>query len=207
VLSSFSAVSAICLFVSFSLLVTAPEVVSVVLGDKWSAAVPLMKWMALFGGFSALVLVLEVPLWVAGKTNLSAAQSWLELAVILPATLWAVQAYGAEGTAAARAGVSILMVPVMMVFTARSGGVSLRQLAGALWRPLVAALAMAAVVHVLPLTGLDPALLRLALKLAACALLYPLVLLLLWLAFGRPKSVEATIVEMVRSMLARRRAA
>ena len=207
VLSSFSAVSAICLFVSFSLLVTAPEVVSVVLGNKWSAAVPLMKWMALFGGFSALVLVLEVPLWVAGKTNLSAAQSWLELAVILPATLWAVQAYGAEGTAAARAGVSIVMVPVMMVFTARSGGVSLGQLAGALWRPLVAALAMAAVVHVLPLNGLDPALLRLALKLAACALLYPLVLLLLWLAFGRPKSVEATVVEMVRSMLARRRAA
>ena len=31
-----------------------------------------------FGGFSALVLVLEVPLWVAGKTKISAVQSWLE---------------------------------------------------------------------------------------------------------------------------------
>lgn len=207
VLSSFSAVSALCLFVSFCLLVTAPEVVGVVLGSKWSDAVPLMKWMALFGGFSALVLVLEVPLWVAGKTNMSAAQSWLELAVILPATLLAVRAYGAEGAAAARAGVSLLMVPVMMALTARVGSVSFGQLAGALWRPLAAALMMAAAVHALPLESMGPTLLRLAVKLAACAAIYPVVLVLLWLTCGRPRGVEATLVELVRSALVRRRAA
>lgn len=205
VLSGFSGVAALCLFISFSLLVTAPEVVSVVLGSKWTDAVPLMKWMALFGGFSALVLVLEVPLWVAGKTNVSAAQTWLELAVIVPTTLLAVQAYGAEGAAAARAGVSMLMVPIMMVFTARSGSVTFWQLAGALWRPLTAAMVMAAVVHGLPLEGIDPALLRLVVKGAACVLVFPLVLLLLWWASGRPKSVEATAINMVQAALARRR--
>lgn len=207
VLASFSGVAALCLFVSFCLLVTAPEVVSVVLGSKWSAAAPLMKWMALFGGFSALVLVLEVPLWVAGKTNVSAAQTWLELAVILPATLLAVQSYGVEGAAAARAGVAIVMVPVMMVFTARSGNVSFGQLAGALWRPLTAALVMAATVHGLPFDAVGPPLLRLVFKGAACVALYPLALLLLWLASGRPQSVEATIVNQLRAALALRRAA
>ena len=205
VLSSFSGVSALCLFVSFCLLVTAPEVVSIVLGNKWESAVPLMKWMALFGGFSALVLVLEVPLWVAGRTSVSAAQSWLELAVIVPSTLLAVHAYGAEGAAAARASVSIVMVPVMMFLTARSSSVTFRQLAGALWRPLVAAMLMAAVVHGLPLDGVGPVLVRLVVKVAVCALLYPLSLIALWVACGRPKSVEATLVILIRSSLARRR--
>ncbi|MDO9091393.1 MAG: lipopolysaccharide biosynthesis protein [Rubrivivax sp.] len=205
VLSGFSSVSALCLFVSFSLLVTAPEVVSVVLGSKWSEAAPLMKWMALFGGFSALVLVLEVPLWVAGKTNISAAQTWLELAIILPATLLAVQSYGAEGAAAARAGVSMLMVPIMMALTARYGSVSFVQLAGALARPLAAAVIMAAVVHSLPLDSVGPALLRLAAKGAVCTVLYPLLLLLLWRLSGRPPGVEATVVKLVRDKLSSRR--
>lgn len=206
VLAGFSGVAALCLFVSFSILVTAPEVVSVVLGDKWTAAAPLVKWLALFGGFSALALVLEVPLWVAGKTSVTAAQTWLELVVIVPITLLAVRAYGVEGAAAARAGVSMLMVPVMMVLTARNGSVTFWQLAGALWRPLAAALVMAAVVHSLPLEGDGPALLRLGAKGAACAALYPPLLLLLWWASGRPKSIEAKVVGMLRAALARRRA-
>lgn len=207
VLSSFSGVAALCLFVSFCLLVTAPEVVAIVLGSKWADAAPLMKWMALFGGFSALVLVLEVPLWVAGKTNVSAAQTWLELVVIVPAALLAVQAWGAEGAAAARAGVSVAMVPVMMAFTARTGNVSFLQLAGALWRPLAAALVMAGVVHLLPLGTLGPALVVLVVKVLACLLLYPAVMFGLWFACGRPRSVEATAVDHVRAALARRRAA
>ena len=87
VAASFSAVAALCLFVSFCLMLVAPELVGLVLGAKWRDAAPLMQWLAIFGGFSALVLVLEVPLWVSGKTNLSAAQTWFELAAVLPLTL------------------------------------------------------------------------------------------------------------------------
>jgi lipopolysaccharide exporter len=192
VLASFSVVAAVCLFVSFTLLVTAPEVVAVVLGARWADAAPLMKWLALFGGFSALVLVLEVPLWVAGRTNLSAAQTWLELAVIVPATLLAVHRYGVEGAAAARAGVSMVMVPIMMALTARTGNIPFRRLVAALWRPLCAAVLMVGAVHVLPLEFVEPAFVRLLLKGAACVLLYPLALWVLWLASGRPAGVEAT---------------
>jgi O-antigen/teichoic acid export membrane protein len=201
VLASFSGVSALCLFVSFCLLVSAPEVVALVLGSKWIAAAPLMKWMALFGGFSALVLVLEVPLWVAGKTNVSAAQTWLELAVIVPATLVATQLHGVEGAAAARAGVSMLMVPIMMVFTARIGSVSFGQLAGALWRPLTAAVAMLAVAQSLPLEAIQPLLLRLVVKVVLCGLSYPLLLLALWWASGRPQGVEVVVIKQIRKLL------
>lgn len=210
VLSSFSTVAAMCLFVAFTLMAMAPEVVAIVLGARWTEAVPLIRWLAVFGGFSALVLVLEVPLWVAGKTNVSAFQSWTELAVIVPATLLAVHAWGAEGAAAARAGVAVLMVPLMMALTARSGGVAFGRLAAALWRPLTAAVAMAAAVSMLPLpplVGAAGTLAALVIKGAACVLLYPALLWLLWRLAGRPAGFEPTAVEFVRAAWQRRRGA
>lgn len=203
VMASFSAVAALCLFVSVCLLLVAPELVEVVLGAKWRDAVPLIRWLALFGGFSALVLVLEVPLWVSGKTNLSAAQSWLELAAILPLTLWAVQRHGAEGAAAARAGVAVLMVPVMLLLTARSGSVPLANLLAALWRPLLAAGVMAAVVWLLPWPAMAPALLGLVAKGSVCVLVYPAVLMVLWAGSGRPAGFEGSALKFVRAKLGR----
>lgn len=204
VTSSFSAVAAMCLFVSVCLMLVAPELVSVVLGAKWHEAAPLIRWLALFGGFSALALVLEVPLWVSGKTKLSAVQSWLELAAILPLSIWAVQAHGAPGAAAARAAVAVAMVPVMMWLTAHSGSVPFRVLIACLWRPLAAALLMAAAVLAAPWPTLGVPLLLLLLKAAACACLYVAALLMLWAASGRPKGFEASAVRMVLARLRRR---
>lgn len=200
--ASFSAVAAMCLFVSMCLALVAPELVGVVLGDKWVDAIPLMRWLALFGGFSALVLVLEVPLWVSGKTNLSAAQTWLELAAIVPLTLWAVQSHGAEGAAAARAGVSVLMVPIMMWLTAHSGSVPFGRLLAALWRPLLAALVMIAVVAPWPWQQwLGYAPLRLVIKGAACCVVYPTVLLAMWWASGKTRGFEAAVWQRLRARL------
>lgn len=207
VLSSFSTVAVICLFLSFSLLVCAPEVVALVLGAKWTDAVPLMRWMAVFGGFSALLLVLEMPLWVAGRTNVSAAQTWIELALIVPATLLAVQSHGAEGAAAARAGVALLMVPFMMALTARWGSVPFLRLLGALWRPVIAAVLMATAVHFMPLPAGLLAIVTLVMKGAACVLTYVLTLILLWLVAGRPVGLETQALGLLTKVLERRKAA
>ena len=200
VLSSFSGVAALCLFISFTLSLVAPDVVALVLGGKWPEAAPLMRWLALFGGMSALVLVLEVPLWVAGKTQISAAQSWLELAIIVPVSLWAVQRWGAEGVALARAVVALAMVPTMMILIARAGLISLGALASALWRPAVAALGMVALIGSLPARWIEPAFLRLLLECAACALVYPTLLLLCWWASGKPAGVERSMLSHARSV-------
>ena len=189
VLSSFSAIAAMCLFVGFCLMSVAPEFVAVVLGQRWMGAVPIIQWLSLFGAFSALVLVLEVPLWVVGKTNMSAAQTWFELAIILPLTWLAVRGWGVEGAAVARAGVSVLMVPIMMLLTARYCNVGFGPLAAALWRPLLAALAMAAVASQVPHL-LNSALVTLLVKGALCFVLYPLLLLGLWVVAGRPAGFE-----------------
>jgi len=205
VLWSFSAVAAMCLFVAFSLFSLAPEIVALVLGGKWGDAVPLIRWLAIFGGLSALVLVLEVPLWVAGKTNVSAAQSWLELAAIVPAAILAMQAWGAEGAAAARAGVAALAVPVMIALTARSGGVPALRLVGALWRPLTAALLMAAGVHLLSLPSDVPVFVSFVAKGTLCVLLYPTLMAVLWWASGRPDGFEPAAIDFLKSAWRRRR--
>lgn len=205
VLSSFSAVSAACLFIAFCLQALAPEVVAVVLGSKWSDAVVVMRWMALFGGFSALVLVLEMPLWVMGKTHVSAIQAWVELALLVPTLWWAVQAGGVEGAAATRAAVAVLMVPLMMALTARTGSVSFRQLLLAVWRPLAAALGMALIVVALPAWPAWPALVLLCLKGALCLILYPALLWSLWMASGRPVGAEASAVAALTRRLSGRK--
>jgi lipopolysaccharide exporter len=204
VLSSFSGVAAICLFVSFTLALVAPDFVAVVLGSKWPDAAPLMRWLALFGGFSALVLVLEVPLWVAGRTQLSAVQSWLELAVLVPAALWAVQQHGAEGVAAARAGVALAMLPMMMMLIARAKLIRLGALLGALWRPAAAAFGMAGLVLLLPAPPFDAPLLRLLTAGTACTLAYPALLLALWWLAGRPAGFESSVLAQVRAAWQRR---
>ena len=202
VLSSFSAIAAMCLFVGFCLRAVSPEFAAVVLGAKWSGAVPLMQSLALFGAFSALVLVLEVPLWVAGKTNISAAQSWLELALLAPLIWLAVGRFGVEGAAAVRAGVAAAMVPVMMALTARAGSVSFGQLAGALWRPLAAALVMSVAAAALP-AWQGPALLLLLVKGSYCTLVYVGALLALWVLSGRPAGFERSAFELAGRRLGR----
>jgi O-antigen/teichoic acid export membrane protein len=205
VLASFSAIAAMCLFVSATLLVVASEFVLVMLGAKWVDAIPLVRWFAVFGAFSSLVLVLEVPLWVSGKTNLSAVQTWLEFAAMVPLSWLAVHHYGVEGAAATRAGVSIAMVPLMMLLTVRAGSLGFLQLCGALVRPLAAAVVMVLAVEAVPFAGLGPVVVVLAAKLVLCIALYPVSLWLLWIGFGRPAGFETTALHQLGRLMARRR--
>ena len=203
VLSSYSAVAAMCLFVGFCLMSVAPEFVAMVLGQRWIGAVPIIKWLALYGSFSALVLLLEVPLWVSGKTNLTAAQTWIELALVAPITWFAVQrGFGVEGVAAARACIAVTMVPLMMMLTARSGSVSFLNLTSALWRPLVAALVMALAAAYVP-TVFGSALITLIVKGSLCLVIYPLMLVGLWGLVGRPQGFESAALAQLKKALRR----
>jgi lipopolysaccharide exporter len=205
--STFATVAAACLGVSFGLLSAAPEVVTLILGQKWVEVIPLVQWLALFGGFSALVLVLEVPLWVSGRTNSSALQTWVELAILVPLVYMAARRFGVEGAAITRAAVATAMIPVMMVLTARAGYISSRQLLAALWRPLASGLAMAAVLFLLPFGALGSVALALVAKIVLGALVYLLSMVVLWIAAGRPDGVETMVKTHVLSMIARRRTA
>jgi O-antigen/teichoic acid export membrane protein len=202
VLSSFSAIAVICLFIGACLTAVAPEFVSVILGPKWFDAVPIFRWLALFGALSALVLVLEVPLWVIGRTKTCAVQSWIELVMIALLSWFAVRRYGVEGAAAARVVVAVTMVPTMMLLTARTGMVRFGPLASAVWRPVAASVAMYWAAGLVPTLGSSTFVMLLA-KVAVCALVYPLTLLGIWALTGRPAGFERSSIKHAKGMLRR----
>jgi O-antigen/teichoic acid export membrane protein len=145
------------------------------------------------------VLVLEVPLWVRGRTRLSALRSWTELAVLVPLVWLVTRQFGIEGAAATRAGVSAVMMLLMAYLAARSGCVRASQLWKAVWRPFIASGVMAALVTGAPLPATWPLLAILFLKILAGALMFTGVLMGLWLAAGRPEGFEATALRQLRT--------
>lgn len=202
-LLSFSAIAVVCFSVGFGLSSVAPELVPIVLGDKWASAVVPMTWLSIFGAFTALILALEMLLWVAGKTRASAAQTWLELALLLPTLYFAAQANGIEGAAIARLAVSITIVPVMIYFASNACKIHQRTLYGAIWRPLFAGLLMATILHFVSTSLIESNLLLLLTKVSAGIVIYPCTLLFLWLLVGRPPGLETDALAAGKKLLQR----
>lgn len=196
---SFSAVAVVCLGISMLMWILAPEFVHFILGSRWGDAAPLVAAMAVYGGASSLILVLEVPLWVAGRTHLSAAQAWLEVALLVPLTIWAVHHGGVQGAAVARAGLAVCMVPLMMSFAVRAGNVSWGTLVRAMWRPLVACALVVGLWEAVALPWAGPLLVVLVAKGVFYGLIYLALVVALWLAAGRPPGFEASAFGLLRS--------
>jgi len=197
VLQTFSTLAIICLPLCFGLIMTAGEIVSIVLGPRWHTAVDLLKWLALFGAFSSLSSILEVPMWVMGKTRQSALQSWLGFILLVPLILISLREYGIIGAAVSRALVAIVMLPLMLYLTSRVCPVGFRDLVSALWRPMIAGMLMMLGL-MLPLGYPDGALLALIVKVGLGATIYVGALLLLWLVSGKPDGIEAAALKYVR---------
>lgn len=190
-LLSLGAIAALSLSVGFGLSAVSPEVVPLVLGKQWAEAVLPMRWLALFGAFSALTLTLEMMLWVVGKTRASAITTWLEFSLLIPSVVVGLTALGPEGAALARLGVTLTLLPVMARMVVRHADIALAKLVAAVWRPLAAGLLMYGTLTHLPLFPGASLPLLLALKVLLGLLIFPLALASLWLLSGRPDGIEA----------------
>jgi lipopolysaccharide exporter len=202
VLSSFSALAVLSFAVGFGVMSVATEIVPIVLGPRWQAAIPLVQWLAVYGGFAGLASVLEVPMWVTGRTDISALQSWLELVLLVPLLMLALAAFGVDGAAMARALVAVAMLPTMLWLASRVCPLPFGALCAAVWRPLTAALAMALLLRA-PLPMPDGPLATLVVKVLVGATFYAAMLTVLWVASGRPPGAEASLLRAVRARLTR----
>lgn len=197
----FSTISTLGFSVGFGLMSITPELVPIVLGEQWSQAVAPMRWLALFGSFSALILAIEMLLWVAGKTRTSAVQTWLEFLVLVPVIFFAVKEGGLEGAAIARVVIATAMVPVMIGFASRCCDIQKRKLYAALWRPLLSGLVMAISLHLLETYISGSIALLLLAKIAIGLFLFPTLILIFWLAAGRPDGLETQVLNTISSRL------
>jgi O-antigen/teichoic acid export membrane protein len=192
VLQTFAALAIMCFSVGFGIMSTAAELVPVLLGQQWVSAIPMVRWLALYGAFAGLVSILEVPMWVRGKTNISALQAWIEVVALVPLIVVAVGAYGVEGAAVSRMLVAAAVLPMMLYLASRVCDVRLRELTSVLWRPLAAGLLMVLVLEI-PVSYPSFLVLALAAKVAIGAATYIGALMALWVVSGRPEGIEASV--------------
>jgi O-antigen/teichoic acid export membrane protein len=198
-LHTFGALAAVCFSLGFGLSATASEVVALVLGPQWQAAVPLVQWLALYGAFAGLASILEVPIWVNGKTNVSAIQSWVELAGLVPLLIVAVRWRGIEGAAMSRVVIAAAVLPMMLWLVSRVCPISFGDLARALWRPLASGIVMTLCLAALPV--LEPVVLSLAVKVAVGAMAYVAAMTVLWWLSGRSQGIESVVIERARQLV------
>jgi O-antigen/teichoic acid export membrane protein len=183
---------------SSGMAVVASEAVRVVLGPQWVEAVPLVTPLAFAGGMNAISHVIGTLLAAIGRQRFTAALIWMNVVILIPVMALGARYRGVSGIAEARALVALVILLAALTFVARSQLLTLRELLGLLWRPIVASSAMVLLIRTLPLDGREAQEVSLALKVAVGALAFFGATLALWRASGRPAGAERHIRNFLR---------
>jgi O-antigen/teichoic acid export membrane protein len=170
----------------------ARDFVAVALGPHWVAAVPLVRVLAIGGGLYGIMQASVPVLSATGHARLSAMLTTTRAVLLVPG-LVAAGLLGDIGTVAlTRVAITLVFIPGMLLAITRVLPVTLADLLAREWRPVVAAVPMAAGVAVAQAWLPDIAWPRLLLAVTTGAAIYPATLLLLWTLAGAPDGPEAS---------------
>ncbi len=186
---------------SVGVVLLAEPLVLLLLGPNWSAAVPLVQILGAYGGIKtlhgnrhSLFMALGRPYWVGLMVT-------LELAVMYPLLIyWLSTGHGIEMAAWAKVVAALVTLPVGVRLVSRVLVMSLGDFLASVWRPVLATavMAVAVVAGTTMLPAAHGAWEALAVLLGLGAWgggVYLGVLLLAWIAAGRPDGVEARVLE------------
>jgi O-antigen/teichoic acid export membrane protein len=188
------------------LMVTAPQVVLVLLSESWAEAIPLIPVLALAGMINALGSNTGLLFLATGRPQIPTYISMLRLGVLLPALLVGVHHAGALG--AAWAYVASLLVAVLMSYAIlmRQLKIGVAELFARIWRPVIATTLM--VLSVRTVAGQLPAaegtsslILQLLGLVSLGASVYCALVLALWYASRMPAGAERFVVDAVSARL------
>ena len=174
----------------------AADLVPVLLGVRWASAIPFLQVLALAAVVEAIMTSPGYVILTLGRFKQVTAVVWCQVAVFVALALWWIPERNAVLIATARVIAVLVGMGIYLTLVRRVlPGLGMRELAAGTWRPLTAVAATATVV--LQAGGQFPAqpLPALALKLAACTVVYTGTVYLLWLLQGRPRGAEVYIAE------------
>ena len=187
-------------------LVAAP-LVRLAFGPAWDMAVPVLQVLAVAGTmtvFGQLCLhLLTVHGFLAGLVGIVLGGMALRVALLLAV----IPSFGVAGAAWAAAAAICVEQSLTMAMAFRRFGISLARFSSQLWRPVLGAFAMVAVLWFADLGWMparDEALvLPLVLAVSIGAVVYCGTVLLAWLASGRPDGAEADVLAVLRHLVRR----
>jgi len=195
--------------VAFGIAAVAPLLVPLLLGDAWRGAVPLMKILAVAGLLVSLRTNVGYVFLALGRSRLLVVMTAVRFGIVVPALVFGTVYFGTEGAAWAILGTAIAFLPVTHFFMHRVLGIRLAEHAGVLWRPVIAAIAMALVVsEYLAWTEHGFAASHVVLALASAVALgiaaFVSFTSLLWAASGFPRSAEARVSSSIQGFFGER---
>lgn len=188
--------------------VTASPLVTVLLGEKWLAAIPLVELLGLFGAVSGVSASNGMVYLSIGRSSLVALLQASYVVVLVPTLIFATIRLGTLGAAWAVLACTLLFTAVDFALLLRVLNMGVLAVARVLWRPLLASLAMWGIVSMVDhLAGATVTTLqsfaRLILLVGTGAVTYCALVTLLWLAAGRPEGAEKVLQRIIRMRLAR----
>lgn len=197
-LDVFAAATLISVATGAGMALVAGDFVRVALGEKWLAAIPLVRLLAIAGGLYGIMHNGIAVLGATGHARLSGLLAASRTLLLVPALILAGVFGGVETIAATRVAVTLAFIPGIALAIARVLPVTPADIFLRAWRPVLAAGAMAVVVLAVQQAAPDVPALRLLLAAGAGALAYVAAVLALWRAAGRPDGLERAILQQAR---------
>ncbi len=181
----------------------APELVGLLLGEQWTQAAGLTGLLALFFMCFATTEILINFLAMVDMIERSSVVGVIRTTIFVALIYFAFQSYHLEGVVFLKIALSALEVLVLLVLALRFLRLPVLTIPSLFWRPVLAVTCMALAVGQLPELSALPVLLALILKITLAAVVYAAASVLLWLGAGKPKGLEAMLVELAQLKLSR----
>ena len=187
-------VAALCLPIGLGIWAVADDLVRVVLGEQWHDAGRLMGFLAIYGTLASLIdIMIGHVLIVTGHERRQTMALWIRVVLLvvcaLAGTWWSI-----EGIAVGATVSSVLVFAVAVWILKETLQCRLGDFAAIFWRPTVASLLMAMIVHYGTLGMAVPVLARLIFSVALGVVCYVGILAMLWVLAGKPPGVEMSIM-------------
>jgi lipopolysaccharide exporter len=182
---------------AIGLMMVAPEVIRVALGDKWAFATPFLQILALVNIGAAMVSSSGYVLIVLKKIHLTVVSKCLSLFMFGLLTFLFFRGAEAMVFAYLKLGTTILFsIGVQFWLLKRHlAGLRYRDLLLTFLRPAVACGVMAGGLYLISSHLVLPLVLALLVKLVAGAVLYGVAAIALWVLAGRPKGAESYVLD------------
>ncbi|HEV2608908.1 MAG TPA: lipopolysaccharide biosynthesis protein [Noviherbaspirillum sp.] len=205
--SSLNVISMIALFAlpaGLGVFAVADLMVPVVLGPKWHAAIPLIQVLAVYGVIQALQTNIGYVYMALRQNRIITVTACLQFATSAVLLFVGIRNWGALGAAWALLATVLIMIPVNQVLIARHLGLSGLDFCRKLFRPALASTVMVIAVWTLKLnlnSGGKVSLIGLLICSLAGALVYTIVLYLLWRSAAQPNGPERVCFLKVENVL------
>ncbi len=177
----------------------ADDVVRVLLGAKWEAAVPFLRVLALASALQAIQASAWYVSITLGQERRCAMVSWVQL--ILLASWAAIPAEGPSALQIAESRVAIVAAGLgvqLWIAGSALGGVSVSGFLAGIWRTLLA-LAIVSVVYIKVEPTFPSGAAKLVIGGAACLALQAILTWAIWRICGRPQGAERYVADRIQS--------